>query len=83
MSFLRAGEAASEFADVAGVDQLARGGVTAWRHSPVIAGCAPAPDPPPRVLAPEPPKLTILVAPAAASVHGMALLPRRRPQGPG
>jgi hypothetical protein len=40
MPFLRAGEAASEFPEVASVDQLARGGVTAWWHGPVIAGCA-------------------------------------------
>jgi hypothetical protein len=55
--------------------------VTAWRHSPVIAGCAPAPDPPPRVLAPEPPKLGILVVPASAGVHGVSLQPRGRPRG--
>jgi hypothetical protein len=52
MPFLRAGEAASEFTNVASVDQLARGGVTAWRHGPVIAGCGAAPYPPPRVLRP-------------------------------
>ena len=38
MPFLRAGEAASEFPEVASIDQLARGGVTAWWHGPVIAG---------------------------------------------
>lgn len=69
MPFLRAGEAASEFTNVASVDQLARGGVTAWRHGPVIAGCAAAPYPPPRVLAPEPLKLGILVVPASAGGH--------------
>jgi hypothetical protein len=63
MPFLRAGEAASEFPEVASVDQLARGGVTAWWHGPVIAGCAAAPDPPPRVLAPEPLKFGILASP--------------------
>lgn len=69
MPFVRAGEAASEFTNVASVDQLARGGVTAWRHGPVIAGCAAAPYPPPRVLAPEPLKLGILVVPASAGGH--------------
>jgi hypothetical protein len=69
MPFLRAGEAASEFTNVASVDQLARGGVTAWRHGPVIAGCAAAPYPPPRVLAPEPLKLGILAVPASAGGH--------------
>ena len=69
MPFLRAGEAASEFTNVASVDQLARGGVTAWRQGPVIAGCAAAPYPPPRVLAPEPLKLGILVVPASAGGH--------------
>jgi len=73
MPFLRAGEAASEFPEVASVDQLARGGVTAWWHGPVIAGCAAAPDPPPRVLAPEPLKLGILAVPASAGVHGVSL----------
>jgi hypothetical protein len=86
MPFLRAGEAASEFPEVASGDQLARGGVTAWRHGPVIAGCAAAPDPPPRVLAPEPVKLGILVAPASAGVHGVSLQaaggrPRGRARG--
>ena len=69
LPFLRAGEAASEFTNVASGDQLARGGVTAWRHGPVIAGCAAAPYPPPRVLAPEPLKLGILVVPASAGGH--------------
>ena len=69
MPFLRAGEAASEFPEVASVDQLARGGVTAWRHGPVIAGCAAAPDPPPRVLAPEPVKPAIRGVRAAAGGH--------------
>ena len=73
MPFLRAGEAASEFPEVARGDQLARGGVTARRHGPVIAGCAAAPDPPPRVLAPEPLKLGILAVPAPAGVHGVSL----------
>ena len=86
MPFLRAGEAASEFPEVASVDQLARGGVTAWRHGPVIAGCAAAPDPPPRVLAPEPLKPGILVIPASAGVHGVSLQaaggrPRGRARG--
>ena len=52
-------EAAGEFTDVAGADQVAHGGVTAWRHCPVIAGCVAAPDPPLRVLALEPVKFGI------------------------
>jgi hypothetical protein len=84
--FLRAGEAASEFPEVVSIDQLARGGVTAWWRGPVIAGCAAAPDPPPRVLAPEPLKLGILVIPASAGVHGVFLQaaggrPRGRARG--
>ncbi len=73
MPFLRMGEAASEFTDIASADQLARGGVTAWRHCPVIAGRAAAPDSPPRVLAPEPLKLSILVVSALAGVHGVSV----------
>ncbi len=45
MSSLGLGEAAGEFTDVTGADQLARGRVTAGRHGPVIAGCAAAPHP--------------------------------------
>ena len=70
MPFLRLGHAAGEITDVHGVDQLARGGVIAWRHCPVVAGCAAAPDPPSRVLTPELLKLGILVVPAAAPGHG-------------
>ena len=69
MPFLRAGEAASEFPEVASVDQLARGGVTAWWHGPVIAGCAAAPDPPPRVLAPEPVKPAVPAGRVPAGGH--------------
>jgi len=43
--------------------------VTEWRHGPVIAGCAAAPYPPPRVLAHEPLKLGILAVPASAGGH--------------
>ena len=42
----------------------------ARRHGPVIAGCAAAPHPPLRVLAPEPVQFGVLVAPAVAGVHG-------------
>ena len=48
------GEAPGEFIEIAGADQLAMGGVIAWRQCPVAAGGVAAPDPPPRVLAPEP-----------------------------
>ena len=67
---LRPGEAAGELTDVVSADQLAHDGVARWRHCPVIAGCAAAPDPPPRVLAPEPLKFGILVVPAWPGVHG-------------
>jgi hypothetical protein len=82
------GEAAGEFADVAGADQLARGGVAGWRHCPVIAGGAAAPEPPPRVPAPEPVKLGILVVSARAGGHGVPLRgaggrPRCRRRGMG
>jgi hypothetical protein len=70
MPSLGLGEVAGEFTDVTGADQLARGGVTAGRHGPVIAGCAAAPHPPLRVLAREPVKVGILIVPAWASRHG-------------
>jgi hypothetical protein len=66
----RLGEAAGQFTDVTGADQLADGRVTGRRHGPVIAGGAAAPDPPLRVPAPEPVKLAILVVPAVAGGHG-------------
>jgi hypothetical protein len=64
------GEAAGQLADVVSADQLAYGGVVRWRHCPVIAGCAAAPDPPPRVAAPERRKFGIPVVPARPGVHG-------------
>jgi hypothetical protein len=70
MSSLGLGEAAGEFTDVTGADQLARGWVTAGRHGPVIAGCAAAPHPPLRVLAREPVKAGILIVSAWAGRHG-------------
>jgi hypothetical protein len=69
MPSLRLGEAAGEFTDVTGADQLAHGRVAGWRQCPVITGCAAAPDPPLRVLAPEPLEPGILVVPAGAG-HG-------------
>lgn len=70
MPSLRLGEAAGEFSDVPGADQLAHSGVTTWRHCPVIAGRLAAPDPPPRVSAPEPVKFGIQAPPAWPGVHG-------------
>ncbi len=70
MPSLRLGEVAGEFTNVAGADQVAYGGVTAWRHCPVIAGCAAAPDPPLRVLALEPLQFDILVVAGWVGVHG-------------
>jgi hypothetical protein len=63
------GKEQSEFIDVIGADQLALGEVIARRHRPVAAGCAAAPDPPPRVLAPEPLKFAVLVVPVPARGH--------------
>lgn len=77
MPFFCPGEAAGEFLDVAGADQLAGGGVIAGRQRPVIAGCPAAPDPPPRVHQPEPLELGIRVIRAVAGVHrGRLHLPR-------
>ena len=70
MPSFRLGEAAGQLTDVTGADQLADGRVTGRRHGPVIAGGAAAPDPPLRVLAPEPVKLAILVVPTVADGHG-------------
>jgi hypothetical protein len=64
------GEAVDEVAEVAGADQPADGRMIAWRHGPVIAGGAAAPDPPVRVLAAEPLEFGALVVPALAGVHG-------------
>jgi len=63
------GEAPGEFIEVTGADQLALGGVTGWRQRPVAAGGEPAPDPPPRVLAPEPVKPAVPAARAPAEGH--------------
>jgi hypothetical protein len=70
MLSFRLGEAAGQLADVTGADRLADGRVSGRRHGPVIAGGAAAPDPPLRVLAPEPVKLAILAVPAVAGGHG-------------
>jgi hypothetical protein len=66
MLLLGLGEAAGEFIEVAGADQAALGGVIAWRQGPVGAGGVAAPDPPPRVPAPEP------VKPAGPAVRALA-----------
>jgi len=91
LPFLRAGRGGrAEFPEVASVDQLARGGVTAWRHGPVIAGCAAAPDPPSRILAPEPLKPRHLgCPPLRPAFHGVSVArqaggrPRGRARGVG
>lgn len=54
MLALGLGEALGEFMQVVGGDQLPLGGVIAWWHGPVVSGDLAAPDPPPRVLAPQP-----------------------------
>jgi len=66
----RPGEAAGEFTDVAGADQLTRMWVTERRQRPVIACCVAAPDEPLRVPAPEPLELSIPVARGGAGGHG-------------
>jgi hypothetical protein len=63
------GEALGEFIEVAGADQRALGGVIAWRQRPVAAGRVAAPDPPPRVLAPQPVKPAIPGVRSAAGGH--------------
>src|SRR6516164_5417978 len=65
---LRLGEAAGEFTEVTGADQLAGGRLAARRQCPVLACGAAAPDPPVRVLAPEPLQFRILVVPPRAPV---------------
>ena len=63
---LRLGEAAGEFTDVTGADQLTHARVTGRRQCPVIACCTATPDPPLRVLAPEPLEPVMLVARAVS-----------------
>src|SRR5438045_3686144 len=63
------GEAPGEFIEIAGADQLAMGGVIAWWQCPVAAGGVAAPDPPPRVLAPEPVEPAVPVGRVPAAGH--------------
>jgi hypothetical protein len=70
MLSLGPGEAAGQLTNVVNADQSAHGRVVWRRHCPVIAGCAAAPEPPPRVLAPERRKFGIPVVPARPGVHG-------------
>ena len=69
MSAFGLGEAPGEFIEIAGADQLAMGGVIAWRQCPVAAGGVAAPDPPLRVLAPEPVKPAVPVCWVPAGGH--------------
>ena len=66
----RPGEAAGEFTDVTGADQLTRTWVTERRQRPVIACCAATPDQPLGVPVPEPLELSIRIARARAGGHG-------------
>jgi hypothetical protein len=66
---LRLSEAAGQLTDVTSADQPAHRGMTRRRQCPIIAGCAAAPDPPPRVSAPESVKVGILIVPAPPGVH--------------
>src|SRR5215831_7534116 len=75
MQALGLGEALGEFIQVAGGDQLSLGGVIAWRQCPVVPGGLAAPDPPPRVLAPQPVQSTGWVVPAVAGGHRGWLFP--------
>ena len=63
------GEAPGEFIRVVGGDQLPLGGVIAWRQCPVVPGGLAAPNPPPRVLAPQPVKSAVPVVRAVAGGH--------------
>src|SRR6201986_4885983 len=69
MSPFGLGEALGEFIEAAGAGQRALGGVIGWRQRPVAAGGVAAPDPSPRVLAPEPVKSAIAGVRAAAGGH--------------
>jgi len=69
MLALGLGEALGEFIQVAGGDQPPLGGVIARRQCPVVPGGLAAPDPPPRVLAPQPVQSTGRVVPAVAGGH--------------
>jgi hypothetical protein len=75
MSPFGLGEALGEFIEAAGAGQRALGGVIGWRQRPVAAGGVAAPDPPPRVLAPQPVQPTGLVVPAVAGGHRWWLFP--------
>ena len=69
MPALGLGKALGEFIEVVCANQVVLGGVVAWRQRPVAAGGMAAPDPPPRVLAPEPVKPAIRGVRAAAGGH--------------
>ena len=69
MLALGLGEAPGKFIQVAGGDQFPLGGVIAWRQCPVVPGGLAAPDPPPRVLAPQLVQLAGPVVPTAAGGH--------------
>jgi hypothetical protein len=77
MPLLGLGEAAGEFIEVASADQVALGGMIAGRQRPAAAGGVAAPDPPPRVLAPEPVKAAVLVV--RAPVRGHRCCPLKLP----
>jgi hypothetical protein len=62
-------EAPREFMEVAGADQGALGGVIGRRQRPVTAGGVAAPDPPPRVLVPEPVKPAVPASRLPAEAH--------------
>lgn len=69
MLALGLGEAPGELIQVAGGDQLPLGGVIAWRQCPVVPGGLAVPNPPLRVLAPEPLKSTVPVVRAVTGGH--------------
>ena len=63
------GQPPRELVEIAGADQLAPGGMAAWRHGPVLTGDAATPDRPPRILAPQPLEPGVLICPAPAGIH--------------
>ena len=75
MLALGLGEAPGEFTQVAGGDQPSLGGVIAWRQCPVVSRGLATPDPPPRVLSPQPVQLAGPVVPAVAGGHRWWLFP--------
>ena len=69
MLFLGLGQPPRELIEITGADQLAPGGMAAWRHGPVLTGDAAIPDRPPRILAPQLLEPGVLAGAAPVGVH--------------